>query len=136
MEAKDMSESRQSFGRCFVISPIGQEGTDVRRHADEVFKHIILPAMKKCGLEPHRSDHLSAPGRISGQMFERILSDDLCIAVLTNHNPNVFYELAIAHFARRPVIIMLEKGEDLPFDIKDLRCVYYDFWPTPILEGE
>jgi len=41
MEAKDMSESRQSFGRCFVISPIGQEGTDVRRHADEVFKHII-----------------------------------------------------------------------------------------------
>ena len=27
--------------RCFVISPIGPEDSDVRRHVDEVFKHLI-----------------------------------------------------------------------------------------------
>jgi hypothetical protein len=121
--------------RCFVISPIGQEGSEIKRHADEVLEHIIIPAMKQCGVVPYRSDHLAAPGKISDHMFARILGDDLCIAILTGFNPNVFYELAIAHAAQRPVIIMMEKGKDLPFDVKDLRCVYYDFWPGNILKG-
>ena len=124
-----------SARRCFVISPIGQEGSDIKRHADEVFEHIIVPAMNQCGVVPHRSDHLTAPGKISDQMFARILGDDLCIAILTGFNPNVFYELAIAHAGRRPVIIMMEKGKELPFDVKDLRCVYYDFWPTNVIKG-
>jgi hypothetical protein len=45
---------------------------------------------------------------------------------LTGYNPNVFYELALAQGAQRPVIILIEKGNALPFDISDLRSVYYD----------
>jgi hypothetical protein len=124
-----------STKRCFVISPIGDEGTDIRRHADEVFRHIIKPAMNQCSIEPIRSDQMREPGRISEQMFRHIATDTLCIALLTGYNPNVFYELAVAQVAKRPVIILLEKGHVLPFDVKDLRCVYYDLWPTPIIEG-
>lgn len=112
--------------RCFVISPIGPEGSEVRKHADDVFEYVIRPAMEACGITPYRSDHLDKPGRISDQMFEAIHSSDVCIAVLTGFNPNVFYELAIAQSAGRPVVILMEKGHQLPFDIKDLRCVYYD----------
>lgn len=112
--------------KCFVISPIGQEGSDVRKHADEVFEFIIKPAMEKSNITPFRSDHLDKPGRISEQMFQSIYQADLCIAVLTNYNPNVFYELAVAQSAQRPVIILIQKGQQLPFDISDLRCVYYD----------
>ena len=54
------------------------------------------------------------------------------IALLTGYNPNVFYELAVAQCAGRPVIVMAEKGLELPFDIHDLRCVYYDFSPRPM----
>ncbi|PYS89247.1 MAG: hypothetical protein DMF64_18210 [Acidobacteria bacterium] len=115
--------------RCFVISPIGQEGTPIREHADDVFDFIIKPAMDECGIEAWRSDHLHEPGKISDQMFRAILNEDLCIALLTGYNPNVFYELAVAQCAGRPVIIMAEKGHELPFDIRDLRCVYYDFSP-------
>ena len=111
------------------MSPIGAEGSEERKHADQVFKYIIKPAMDKFRIKVVRSDEIGEPGSISKQMFERILGDDLCIALLTGHNPNVFYELAIAHAAKRPVIIMIQKGELLPFDIKDLRCVYYDFDP-------
>jgi len=67
-------------------------------------------------------------------MFRSIVSEDLCIAVLTGHNPNVFYELAVAQCARKPVIILMEKGTALPFDIRDLRCVYYDLKPRPLAE--
>jgi hypothetical protein len=126
---------RDALRRCFVISPIGKESSDIRRHADEVLKHIIVPAMAKCDIRPIRSDELATPGRISEQMFQHLLRDDLCIALLTGYNPNVFYELAIAHSARRPVIIMAEKGMELPFDIKDLRCIYYDLWPSEIIAG-
>jgi hypothetical protein len=119
--------------RCFVISPIGAESSKVREHADDVFDFIIKPAMEECGIEVFRSDHLLEPGKISEQMFGELVHDDLCIAVLTG-NPNVFYELAIAQAAQRPVIILIEKGHELPFDIQDLRCVYYDLKPRPLFE--
>lgn len=112
--------------RCFVISPIGAEGTPVREHADDVYEFIIKPALDECGIDAFRSDQLREPGKISEQMFRAILHDDLCIAVLTGLNPNVFYELAVAQAAARPVIILAEKGQVLPFDIQDLRCVHYD----------
>ena len=98
----------------------------IREHADHVYNYLIKPAMDECGIDVFRSDHLNEPGRISEQMFSRILNDDLCIAVLTGNNPNCFYELAIAQAAGRPVIILQQKGETLPFDVADLRCVNYD----------
>ena len=112
--------------QCFVISPIGEEGSEIRKHADDVFEYIIKPAMKECEIKAFRSDHLDKPGRISEQMFRSIYEADLCIAVLTSYNPNVFYELAVAQSAQRLVIILIERGQQLPFDISDLRCVYYD----------
>src|SRR5437879_6327672 len=92
--------------KCFVISPIGKEGSEMREHADDVFTFIIQPAMEGCGIECYRGDHFREPGRISEQTFRAILNEDLCIAILTGYNPNVFYELAIAQFAERPVIVM------------------------------
>jgi hypothetical protein len=121
--------------RCFVISPIGPEGSEVREHADDVLDFIITPALEECGIEPVRSDRLAEPGKITDQMFRELLDDDLCIAVLTFHNPNVFYELAIAQAAARPLIVLLQKGEALPFDVADLRCVQYDLKPRPLTEG-
>jgi hypothetical protein len=46
----------------------------------------------------------------------------------------VFYELALAHAAGRPVIILIEKGDSLPFDIRDLRCVSYDLKPRSLFD--
>lgn len=111
---------------CFVISPIGEPDSDVRRHADDVFEYIIKLAMEECEIEPFRSDQLEEPGRISDQMFRAIFQSDLCIAVLTGHNPNVFYELAMAQSAMRPTVLLIENGQSLPFDIKDLRSIVYD----------
>jgi hypothetical protein len=120
--------------RCFVISPIGAERSSIREHADDVYDYIIKPAMDACDIEAFRSDHLREPGRISDQMFRELLKDDLCIALLNDHNPNVFYELAIAQAAARPVIILVHKGQSLPFDIQDLRCVYYDLKPRMLFD--
>jgi len=122
---------------CFVISPIGAEGTDTREHADAVFNYIIKPAMEPFNIKPVRADQDCEPGSISDQMLRGIKSADVCIAVLTDYNPNVLYELALAQVAGRPVIALLEKKDgNPPFDIKDLRCVYYDLKPKPLFAGD
>lgn len=121
--------------RCFLISPIGPEGSEIREHADDVLDFIIKPAMEELGYAAYRSDHSHAVGKISDQMFHSILEDDLCVALLTFQNPNVFYELAVAQSAARPVIILALKDTSLPFDVKDMRVVYYDLKPRPLAEG-
>lgn len=122
--------------RCFVISPIGAEGSEIRAHADDVFRFIIEPAMSDFGIEAVRSDQMHETGRITEQMFREIIQSDLCAVVLTYHNPNVFYELAVAQAAARPAILLAEKGHDLPFDVQDLRTVHYQLQPiTRLVDG-
>jgi hypothetical protein len=118
--------------KCFVISPIGENNSAIREHADDVFDFIIKPAMEELGIHVYRADHTQQLGRITEQMFSSILEDDLCVAILTYFNPNVFYELAVAQCAARPVIILIEKGHTIPFDIHDLRAVEYDLRPRPL----
>lgn len=121
--------------RCFVISPIGEAGSPEREHADDVFEFIIQPALQDLQIRPYRADHTTQAGRITDQMFRSILEDDLCIAILSYDNPNVYYELAIAQAAARPVIILLQHGQTLPFDLQDLRVIYYDLKPRPLRDG-
>jgi hypothetical protein len=122
--------------KCFVISPIGQPGSAPREHADDVFECIIKPALKEAVIEGRRADHVKDVGRITKQMYDEILSSDFCIAVLHGFNPNVFYELAVAHSAGIPVILLSEKGVDPPFDLKDERVFHYDLSPRSIHRGD
>jgi len=117
---------------CFVISPIGTENSEIREHADDVFDFIVKPAAEKAGFKAHRGDHSSKPGKITEQMYSAILNDDLIIAIISYKNPNVFYELAVAQCAARPVIILNHVDHEIPFDIKDLRVVHYDLRPRQI----
>ena len=110
---------------CFVISPIGAAGSNVRAHADDVLRFIIEPAMEAFGIKAVRSDRIDEGGQISRQMFDHIFHSHVCVALLTGNNPNVFYELAVAQCAARPLIILVQEGQELPFDVQDLRCVYY-----------
>jgi len=59
--------------RCFVISPIGQEGSAVRYHADDVLKYIIRPALKGSNVDAIRSDEIAKSGTITEQMFGEIV---------------------------------------------------------------
>ena len=84
-----------------------------------------------------RCDHIHEAGEVTGQMFHEILQADLCIVGLTYLKPNVFYELAVAQSAARPVILPVEKGQKLPFDTQDFRTGNYALLPaTKLIEGQ
>ena len=72
---------------CFVIGPIGDPGTDVRRHADWLFRGIIKPVFAKHFSDefdvPVRADEIVAPGIIHTQIIQRLLEAPLVIADLS-----------------------------------------------------
>ena len=113
---------------CFFVSRIGDVGSPERDCSDKLLKYIIEPALRRCGYEAaKRADYITKPGIIVAQIFKELWQADLVIADLTGHNPNVFYELAVRHVARKPFVQMIRKNEKLPFDIAANRTVYFDF---------
>jgi len=58
------------------------------------------------------------------------------VADLTGRNPNVFYEIGLAHALGKDVIIITQTMNDVPFDLKALRCIVYDFTPRGMKQLE
>ncbi|MCK4403810.1 MAG: hypothetical protein KAW02_01845 [candidate division Zixibacteria bacterium] len=111
---------------CFVIAPIGDPESDTRKRSDQILKYLITPAASECGYDAIRADQISEPGMITSQVIQRIVDDPLVIADLTGRNPNVFYELAIRHALRKPLVQIIKKGEPIPFDVAGTRTVQVD----------
>ncbi len=111
---------------CFVISPIGDENSETRKHSDIILKHIICASVEQLGYEVIRADKISEPGIITTQIIQYIVDSPLVIADLTDRNPNVFYELALRHVTRRPLVQIIKKGEIIPFDVAATRIVQFD----------
>lgn len=112
---------------CFVISPIGSEGSETREHANKLLEYIIREALEDYEYTVIRSDEMSEPGSITSQVIRKVVDSDLVIADLTDHNPNVFYELAIRHATGDPYIQLIDTSQNIPFDISDLRTIKYNF---------
>lgn len=111
---------------CFVIAPIGKEGSEVRIRSDQVLKHIIAPVARECGYDPIRADQISEPGLITSQVIQHVVDDALVIADLTGWNPNVFYELAIRHAVKKPMVQIINATETMPFDVAATRTIQVD----------
>lgn len=111
---------------CFVIAPIGESGSDTRKRSDQVLKHVISPAISQCSYKAVRADQISEPGMITSQVIQHIVDDDLVVADLTERNPNVFYELAIRHAIQKPLVQIIKKGEQIPFDVAGTRTIHVD----------
>ena len=113
--------------KCFVISPIGEKNSEVRKNADDALKYIIEPVCKSKGYEAIRADQISDAGMITQSIIEHILKDDIAIIDITDRNPNVFYELAIRHSFGLPAIqITRDDMSSIPFDVHNVRTIQYD----------
>ncbi|MBC9786177.1 hypothetical protein H1S01_17060 [Heliobacterium chlorum] len=111
---------------CFVISPIGEEGSKIRNNADQVLKHIIRPVMDQHGYKTTRADEETNPGIITKYILKQVIESDLVIADLSGHNPNVFYELGVRHVFGKPTIQLIEKNQKIPFDVSFMGTITYN----------
>jgi hypothetical protein len=126
MNSELTKENAGGKSTCFVIGPIGDPGTTIRKVADQILKHIIEPEVSRAGYDTLRADKIGEPGLVTRQVMTHILAAPLVIADLTGRNPNVYYELAVRHAIRKPLIQLLSGESALPFDIYDTRTIIFD----------
>jgi hypothetical protein len=126
MKDDEMSKKEDDKKVAFVISPMGDPGSEVRKRADAILKYVIEPPLIECSYKAVRADKISEPGIITSQIITHIMNDPLVVADLTGHNPNVFYELAVRHAIKKPVVQLIQKGERIPFDVSTTRTIQID----------
>lgn len=110
---------REFLDTCFVMMPFGA-------WFDRYYQEIYAPAIKEAGFEPIRADELFSTGSVVEQIWDQIEKAKLLLADLSNKNANVFYELGLAHAARKPVVFTSSNVDDVPFDLRHLRVIIYD----------
>ena len=108
----------------FVLMPFKPREFD-----QKVYSDVIKPTVEhELGICCIRSDEVPDPGVINNQIFTLIRRAKLIIAETTSRNPNVFYEVGMAHAFNKDVFIFnsSKKNKKLPFDIITNRAVFYD----------
>lgn len=100
---------------CFVmmpfVPPIGG-----------YYATVYEPAIKKAGLTPVRADtDIFATGKIIEQIWTGLRRAKVLVAELTGRNPNVLYELGLAHALHKPVVLVSSNEPDVPFDVRHVR---------------
>ena len=125
--AQPLSGKRSDFSNvCFYIAPIGEEGSEERKHSDLFLSQIIEPALAGFNLRVLRADQIGEPGLITSQVIEYLMCAKLCVVDMSFHNPSVFYEMAIRHACMLPIVQISRKADRLPFDVNQVRTVVID----------
>ncbi len=111
-------------GRCFVIMPFSRTANHDGTYWTRMFEKFIKPSVEALGYQCYRST--ARPGSIISGIIDDLFTADVVLAVLTDNNPNVWYELGVRHSLRLGTIMVIEKGQKIPFDVAHYGCVRYN----------
>ncbi len=85
----------------------------------------LCQAAQAAGLRCRRADDIWENPAIIQDVVSLIDRSRVVICDCTGRNPNVFYEIGIAHTLGRDVILITQSESDIPFDLRHLRYVKY-----------
>jgi hypothetical protein len=111
---------------CFYITPIGKEDSEERKHSDLFLSSLVEPAVSELNLRVVLADQIGEQGLITAQIIEHVRNSRLVIIDLSFLNPNVFYEMALRHACKLPVVHIIRKVDQIPFDVSQSRCIIID----------
>lgn len=104
---------------AFVIMPFSPD-------FNEIYNLFIASTLSEVGYNVFRADDIVSQRNILEDIISSIYESDLIVADLTGSNPNVYYELGIAHTFGKPVILLSQSVSDLPFDLRSYRVIQYN----------
>jgi hypothetical protein len=101
----------------FVLMPFNAK-------MEKVYTNHIKKIGGELGLTVRRADDIFAPGPFMEKVWDGICAAQLILADCTQENPNVFYEIGMAHTVGKKVVLITRSEKDIPSDIK-----HYDYIP-------
>lgn len=102
----------------FVLMPFKDEFRDV-------YEVGIKQACTDAGAYSERLDEQIFEERMLERIYNQIAKADVIVADLTGQNPNVFYEVGYAHALGKRTILLTQRSEDIPFDLKHYNHIIY-----------
>lgn len=111
-------DTRIKEGSVFVIMPFTQTWSN------DVWEQVIKPSVNEVGMQAVRADDLYG-ANIMEDVWQSILQAAIIICDTTGRNPNVFYELGIAHTLGKKVLLLTQNIDDIPFDLQAYRHIQY-----------
>jgi hypothetical protein len=102
----------------FAIMPFAKEFDGVYR--------TIAQCCQELSLKARRADDLFKPAHVIHDIWSLTASARLVVCDCTSKNPNVFYELGIAHTLGKGVVLITSNEADIPFDLRHWRYLVYD----------
>lgn len=127
------------MAQCYVMMPYGGGDPSKKSFFEGVFSSIIVSAARNAGFadsEIIREDHKGEAGSVSGNIVYHLAKSDVLIADLTGQNPNVFYELGVAHvFHKSATVLICQKDAPIPFDVQGLNVVLYSTDITEVADS-
>jgi hypothetical protein len=115
--------------RVFVLMPFAESLQSVY---DDHIKKVALSLNVRIG----RADDFFGSDSIMKDIWSAIHAADVIIADCTGRNPNVFYEIGLAHAIGRQTILISQSLDDVPADLRHLRVIIYKYMPREIVEFE
>ena len=96
--------------------------------ATDCYRESTKPICEELGLEVRRADEIFTTNPIIDDIYFEIKQAKVVIVDVSGNNPNVFYELGMAHAIKREYTITITHNdyEQLPFDIKHFRAIKYE----------
>lgn len=111
---------------CFIIMPFSET---TEEHTEEYwtshFKSFLKPLIEEIpSLTAKRSEAIR--GDILRQIIHELIVSPIVVADLTDHNPNVFWELGVRQSFKHGTITIAKEGTRLPFDIGVKSTLFYN----------
>src|SRR5206468_1968383 len=112
---------------AFVIMPFTEKTEKYPAgFFEEVLKNVITPAAVEAGFRVETAKR-EGSDVIHSTIVNDLLEADLVVADLTDHNPNVLFELGLRMASEKPVTLIRAKGTAAIFDVDNLlRVLDYD----------
>lgn len=114
---------------CFYLCPF-------REPFNTIYTDHVIPAVQEVDFSIERADDIFGTQPIIEDIWEAINAAAIILADVTGRNPNVMYEVGIAHTVGKPVVLITQAMDDVPFDLKHYRCITYDYTPRGCKELE
>jgi len=122
--------STEFLQKCFILMPFKKEDLEI------VYNDFVKPSIEELDLHCIRGDDIFGDNIVMDDIVKLIKESTILVADLTYRNPNVFYELGLAHALGKKVLLLAQSIEDVPFDLRHRRVCLYNYSPKGCKELE
>ena len=109
-----------SWNEVFVVMQFNDS------HLENLYKYGICEVLEELGVDCRRLDEYEFKGRITDQMLQNIVTSKVIVAECSAANKNVYFEVGYALGNGKDVVLLVDRVENIPFDLKDLPFIIHD----------